>query len=96
MLSLEAVFDLKPEVAAQRFKLLTRRQREVAGLMATGLTNTAIAARLGISRKTLDIHRGQVVRKLRTGPMGVGRLVYLLRAKEALEDETPTKLFEGA
>lgn len=40
---------------------LTPREREVAGLVAEGL----LAERLGIAEKTVQIHRGQVCRKLK-------------------------------
>jgi two-component system, LuxR family, response regulator FixJ len=45
--------------------LLTRRELEVMNLMADGMKNTAIAQWLGISSKTLDIHRMKVLEKLK-------------------------------
>ncbi|MCC2276964.1 LuxR C-terminal-related transcriptional regulator [Streptomyces sp. ET3-23] len=44
--------------------LLTRRQRQVAELVALGLTNRAIARRLGISEWTAVNHVRQVLKKL--------------------------------
>jgi two-component system, LuxR family, response regulator FixJ len=49
---------------ADRMAKLTRREREVMGLMADGVKNQDIAKQLGISRKTLDIHRMKVVGKM--------------------------------
>jgi FixJ family two-component response regulator len=49
---------------ARRIETLTRRELEVLDLMVAGLKNTAIAKRLGISRKTLDIHRSKVIDKM--------------------------------
>jgi len=43
---------------------LTPRELEVLRLVAEGLTNQAIAERLGISRKTVDVHRTNLMRKL--------------------------------
>ena len=43
---------------------LTPREKEVAALVAQGLMNKTIADRLGIAEKTVQIHRGQVCRKL--------------------------------
>jgi len=43
---------------------LTAREREVLTLVAQGQTNQAIAERLGLSRKTVDVHRTNVMRKL--------------------------------
>jgi FixJ family two-component response regulator len=47
-----------------RFNELTSREREVLGLVVTGLTNKEIGGRLGISEVTTKMHRGQVMRKM--------------------------------
>jgi len=44
---------------------LTAREREVLILVAQGQTNQAIAERLGLSRKTVDVHRTNLMRKLK-------------------------------
>lgn len=49
---------------AERMALLTPREREVMELMCTGKSNRNIAAELGISPKTLDIHRAKVMGKM--------------------------------
>jgi FixJ family two-component response regulator len=46
------------------FSKLTSREREVARLVASGLLNRQIAEKLGISEKTVKIHRGRVMHKL--------------------------------
>ena len=43
---------------------LTAREREVLILVAQGQTNQAIAEQLGLSRKTVDVHRTNLMRKL--------------------------------
>jgi two-component system response regulator FixJ len=50
---------------ASRISRLTPRELQVFGLMADGMKNMAIAKHLGISRKTLDIHRTKVVEKMK-------------------------------
>ncbi|MEO6652356.1 MAG: BTAD domain-containing putative transcriptional regulator [Ilumatobacteraceae bacterium] len=52
---------------------LTGRQREVAELIATGMTNAQISARLGITHRTVDTHVSTVLGKLGvTSRTGVG------------------------
>ena len=43
---------------------LTRREREVAALIAEGLTNRQIAERLVISERTADTHVANILGKL--------------------------------
>jgi DNA-binding CsgD family transcriptional regulator len=51
---------------AQRSALLTRREREVMELLVRGSSTRQIAEQLGLSRKTIECHRTQVMRKMRT------------------------------
>jgi DNA-binding NarL/FixJ family response regulator len=44
--------------------VLTRREREVAELIARGLTNRHIGARLFIAERTVDTHAGRIMAKL--------------------------------
>jgi FixJ family two-component response regulator len=48
-----------------RFKLLTRREREVMALVTAGLMNKQIAWRLSLSEVTVKIHRGNAMRKMK-------------------------------
>jgi two-component system response regulator NreC len=43
---------------------LTSREREILKLIAEGFTNQEIAGQLGLSRKTVDSHRANAMRKL--------------------------------
>ena len=47
------------------FRKLSPREREVLHDLASGATNREIAERLSISIKTIDTHRGHVLKKLR-------------------------------
>ena len=50
--------------AAALLRALTPRERDVLDGVARGLTNKAIAAELGISRRTVEAHRESLMRKL--------------------------------
>lgn len=47
-----------------KLALLSEREGEVLTLMADGLTNDAIARRLGIAPKTVEKHVARVLQKL--------------------------------
>ena len=53
-----------PHDSGTAFDLLTPREREVLQLLAEGLPSKAMAARLGVSVKTIETHRQQVMDKL--------------------------------
>jgi FixJ family two-component response regulator len=49
----------------QRLETLTPREREVLELVVTGMLNKQIAAALGAAEKTVKVHRGRVMHKMK-------------------------------
>jgi DNA-binding CsgD family transcriptional regulator len=60
---LDATLGFLTEQAGQA-PALTARELEVAGLVAEGLTNQAIASRLSIAPRTAEAHMENIRRKL--------------------------------
>jgi two-component system response regulator FixJ len=56
--------------AAARVALLTPREREVLDALVAGQINKTIAHALGISPRTVEIHRGNVMEKLGVRSLG--------------------------
>lgn len=57
------------ERLAARWDRLTDREQEVADLLVTGDSNRAIAERLGISVRTVEVHRAHVMEKMRAASL---------------------------
>jgi FixJ family two-component response regulator len=55
------------------FDSLTRREREVLELLTRGKSNKVMAAELGVSQRTVEIHRARVMDK--TGAASLAQLV---------------------
>jgi FixJ family two-component response regulator len=53
------------EEIAERMRLLTPRERQVLDLIVAGQTNKGAARHLDISEKTVEIHRANVMQKMR-------------------------------
>jgi len=60
----ERVDEEEANAARERWRRLTRRERQVFALLVEGHANKEIAARLGISQRTAEHHRASVHRKM--------------------------------
>lgn len=75
--------DLRAQHAAgdavrARCSALTAREREILPLAAAGRSSKEIARTLGISHRTVELHRSRIMKKI-----GAGTLVDLVKAVEA-------------
>jgi FixJ family two-component response regulator len=66
------------ESLRERLQALTRRERQIMALVAAGHANKEIARSLGISHRTVEVHRARVMQKT-----GVTNLVELSRLAAA-------------
>lgn len=57
--------ELELRTIRDNYASLTRREREVMALVASGLLNKQVGSELGISEITVKAHRGQVMRKMK-------------------------------
>ena len=73
------IFDLQC-----RYESLTLREREVFPLVAGGLLNKQVASQLGAGEKTIKVHRGQVMHKMKAES-----LADLIRMAEKLKITSP-------
>jgi FixJ family two-component response regulator len=67
-----------------RYQALTAREREVMGLVVSGMLNKQIASEIGASEATVKIHRGNVMQK-----MQAGSLIELVRIADKLKPVLP-------
>lgn len=74
-----AALDQKDQIRA-RLAALTRRELQVLQLVTLGKPNKIIAAKLGVSQRTVEIHRAHLMEK-----MGATSLAHLVRMTMGVE-----------
>ena len=73
-------FNLDPSKSmVDRLRILSGREREIMFMVSSGLTNKEIAFRLGISFRTVEIHRARMMSK-----MGFRSVAELVRTVDSL------------
>jgi two-component system response regulator FixJ len=72
---------LGQEAIKERMARLTPRERQVLERVIAGDTNKSVARRLGISEKTVELHRSRVMEKMQAGSLAA--LVKMVSAVRA-------------
>ena len=70
-----------------RFRSLTRREREIMWMLGVGSINKVIASRLGVSRRTVEFHRNSVMRKM--GARSLAHLINMCLELDATSRRAP-------
>ena len=73
----EATSRERSDIAAlqEQYGTLTAREREVMGLIVSGMQTKNVASMLGMSEITVAVHRGRVMRKMHAAsPVELGRM----------------------
>jgi two-component system response regulator FixJ len=86
---LSEVAEINEEEQSRRqIEQLTAREKEVFEQMSQGRVTKEIAARLGISPKTVDVHRSRISQKLRfDSPTQMGRFVAIEHRRQRRVDQ---------
>jgi len=69
------------------FQNLTLREREVAALVVSGKANKVIAIELGLSPKTIEVHRANVMFKMRVKSLPELVQIWMRLEKSSLSQE---------
>ncbi|WOF42647.1 LuxR C-terminal-related transcriptional regulator [Sphingopyxis indica] len=76
---------VSPRASHPSIDALTERERDVVAGLVRGLTNKRIGEELGISHRTVEVHRAHVMRKLGT-PTLAALLTAVLPQRNKLSD----------
>ena len=92
-LAISAFLQKKPHRAQSAYDTLTTREREVFQLTAQGFSSSQVAEKLFISKRTVDVHRANMLRKLGLKTRGNQLREYAVRAGVVPD---PRRLFDSA
>ncbi|WP_347281369.1 response regulator transcription factor [Turicimonas muris] len=69
-------WTVSQEEEMARYESLSKREKEVIGFVAKGLINKEIAQRLGLSERTIEVHRLSATKKLKlNAPADIATLI---------------------
>lgn len=72
----------------ERYDSLTRREKQVMGLIVKGLSNQEAADELGINRKTVEGHRAHMMAKMKVDSLAeLVQIAIALELVETVEDQ---------
>lgn len=63
------ILESEKERVRARYKTLTKREKEVLRWIIAGKLNKQIASELGITEKTVKVHRGRVIKKMKASSL---------------------------
>lgn len=87
-----SVQQVRSTEVCQRLARLSPREREVFDLVTRGSANKIVAAQLGLSEKTVEIHRSNVMRKMEADSLAtLVRMAVVVEAAATSNTETETK-----
>ena len=69
LLSAEEIEHRQRYILEKRYERLTNREREVLKFLVRGDSSRKLAERLGLSSRTVEIHRSKIMRKLEAGSL---------------------------
>jgi len=80
----ELLLETVLQALQERFDSCTPREQDVLYLLASGLANKAIAEKLSISPRTVEIHRAHLMEKMAADSLpALVRMVAMLEPKES-------------
>lgn len=78
--------EAKIQELLDRYASLTPRERDVMGLVASGLLNKQVAGELGITESTVKAHRGQVMQKMKANSVAdLVKMTAILHQRPAIK-----------
>ena len=90
--------DTKPSLEPHTRQRLTAREREIVQLLAEGKSSKEVAVALGLSVKTAETHRANIMRKLELHSVSAlvlyavqNNIVHVAQSHD-LRDDSPTRI----